>query len=131
MSTAVAVAHHSLAGVYETNQQIAKEGVITRIQFTNPHPLFTMSVEDKSDKKKEARSWTLELDNLSELVEIGMTTSTFKPGDRVLVSGNPGRDNQERIYVLRMDRPADGVRYEQIGYTPRLGKIPPEEKPSR
>jgi hypothetical protein len=118
-------AHHSLAGVYDTERKISKEGAITRFQFVNPHPLLTMSVKEEN---KAERPWTLELDNLSELVEIGITRETFKPGDRVIVSGNPGRDNQERIYVLQLDRPADGLRYEQIGTTPRIEKRPSEKK---
>ena len=32
------------------------------------------------------------MDNLSELVDIGMTKETFKAGDRVVVSGNRARE---------------------------------------
>ncbi|HEX4999155.1 MAG TPA: DUF6152 family protein [Terriglobia bacterium] len=121
ISSGLAFAHHSLAGVYDQSREITREGVITRFEFVNPHPFITIAV---GTSPKETRPFTLELDNLSELTEIGVTTATFKPGDRVIVSGNPGREDQERIYVLRLDRPADGLHYEQVGYTPRIEKRP-------
>jgi hypothetical protein len=113
--------HHSLAGVYETDRQISMEGVITKVQFVNPHPFITITVKESEKKTAE---WVLELDNLSELIEIGMTSTTLMPKDQVTVSGNPGRDKQQKIYLLRLDRPVDGFRYEQIGYTPRIETRP-------
>ena len=60
------------------------------------------------------------MDNLHELDEIGISKTTFKPGDRVTVSGWPDRTEPRDIYLLRLDRPSDGLRYEQIGSRPRL-----------
>ena len=60
------------------------------------------------------------MDNRSELAAIGVTAATFKPGDRVVVSGSLARRNRESLYLLRLDRPADGFWYEQVGSTPRI-----------
>ena len=115
--TASMHSHHSLSGVYDTSREIGVEGIVTQFQFINPHPFVTISVEEKNRSKQE---WRLELDNRSELVEIGMDTNTFRAGDRVSVKGNPGRSESQILYVHRLDRPADGLRYEQIGTTPRI-----------
>ena len=60
------------------------------------------------------------MDNLYELDEIGISRTTFKPGERVTVSGWPDRTKPREIYLRRLDRPSDGLRYEQIGTRPRL-----------
>ena len=63
---------------------------------------------------------SIETDNLYELDEIGISRTTFKPGDRVTISGDPDRTEPREIYLRRLDRPSDGLRYEQIGSRPRL-----------
>jgi len=109
--------HHSLAGVYDTTREISVQGVITEFRFVNPHPYLIIDVEHQS--------WKLEMDNLSELVDVGMTKETFKAGDRVVVSGNRAREkSQQVLYVRKLDRPADGFRYEQVGTSPRINVKP-------
>lgn len=109
-------AHHSLSGVYDTAKEISVEGVVTQFQFINPHPFVVISVETP-DQKQE---WRLEMDNRSELTQIGMDSGTIRPGDRVVVVGSPGRSQAQILYIRRLDRPADGLRYEQIGSSPRI-----------
>ena len=61
------------------------------------------------------------MDNRFELAGIGMTGDTLKPGDRVVVTGSLGRTEPRTLYIRRLDRPADGFRYEQVGSRPRVG----------
>src|SRR5262245_41669820 len=110
-------AHHSLSGSYDTSREITVDGVVTAFQFINPHPFVTIAVESQKGTKQQ---WRAELDNRSELVGIGMTDGTFKCGDRVVIVGSPGRDNALTVYVRKLDRPADGLKYEQIGTTPSI-----------
>lgn len=111
--------HHSIAGVYDTNRQVTVEGVVSHFQFINPHPFLTIDVKTDSGT---VQAWKLEMDNRHELVQIGMTADTLKPGDRVIVNGSPGRNQAQSIYIRRLDRPVDGFRYEQIGGSPRIRK---------
>jgi hypothetical protein len=53
-----------------------------------------------------------------------MTASTLKPGEQLLVSGRPGRDQKAILYVRELDRPADGFRYEQLSSSPRIVRPP-------
>jgi hypothetical protein len=110
-------AHHSLSGSYDTSREITVDGVVTAFQFINPHPFVTIAVESQKGTKQQ---WRAELDNRSELVGIGMTEGIFKSGDRVVIVGSPGRDNALTVYVRKLDRPADGLKYEQIGTTPSI-----------
>lgn len=110
-------AHHSIAAVYDSSRQQRVEGVVAEFQFVNPHPFVIVAVG--ADGAEE--SWRLEMDNRFELQSIGMTGETLQPGDRVVVTGSLGRMDARTLYIRRLDRPADGFRYEQVGSRPRIG----------
>jgi hypothetical protein len=110
-------AHHAISSIYDNSKPITLRGTVTEFQFVNPHPFLTIEAAD--DRGRE-RTWQLEMDNRFELVAIGMTAESFKKGDRVVVTGGPARTRSNGLYVLRLDRAADGLRYEQIGASPRL-----------
>jgi hypothetical protein len=115
-------AHHSLYGVYETSREVTVEGVIAQFHFVNPHPYLLV---DARDSQGRSQQWRMEMDNRRELVDVGMSEQTIKPGDRVVASGSPGRSTQTlSLYIRRLDRPADGFRYEQLGFSPRITRIP-------
>jgi hypothetical protein len=115
----VAHAHHSIAGVYDGSRQVTIEGVVAQFQFINPHPFVVVDVKDASGK---AQQWTAEMDNRRELVEIGFDNATLKPGDRIVVTGSPSRAQRQSLYIRRLERPADGFNYEQVGNSPSIGK---------
>ena len=115
-----AEAHHSIAGMYDQSRRVTFDGVIAKFQFVNPHPFVMVDVRDASGA---AQSWKAELDNRWELLEVGVTATTFQAGDRIIVSGSPGRDRTPLMYVWRLERPADGFLYEQIGTSPRVSRL--------
>ena len=110
-------AHHSISSVYDSSRQANIEGTVAQFQLINPHPFLLIDVTDGAGT---AQRWRLEMDNRSELAAIGVNATTFKPGDRVMVSGSLARAQPQSLYLLRLDRPADGFWYEQIGNTPRI-----------
>ena len=122
LCVAAMLGHHSLSGVYDTSREITIEGLVSQFQFVNPHPFVTISIKTADEATQQ---WRLEMDNRSELIQIGMGSGTLKPGDRVIVTGSPGRSDAKTLYIRRLDRPADGLRYEQIGTTPRI-QFPPK-----
>ena len=118
LSSTAADAHHSLYGVYDTNQRVTLDGVVAQFHFVNPHPFLLVDVRDAAGR---TRQWRMEMDNRRELVEVGMSDTSFQPGERIVVSGSPGRSTQiNSLYVWRLDRAADGFRYEQLGTSPRV-----------
>ena len=113
----VAEAHHSIAGAYDTRKSVRVEGVVVRFAFINPHAFVTIEVREAG---RAPQMWHLEMDDRGELSEIGMNEQTLKPGDRLVVSGSPGRREANRLYIQRLQRPADGYGYEQVNSRPRL-----------
>ena len=110
------LAHHSISGVYNTAQPVTVEGTIAEYQHVNPHPYMIVDVR----RSGAVERWYFELDNRRELADIGITETTFKPGDRVVVIGSPARLEPRKLYVERLDRPADGFGFEQVRNSPRL-----------
>ena len=77
-------AHHSISSLYDSSRQVTIEGIVAEFQLVNPHPFLFIDVKGRTG---EAQRWQLEMDNRRELVSIGVTASTFKPGDLVVVTG--------------------------------------------
>ena len=111
-------AHHSIAGVYDSSREATVDGVVTQFQWVSPHPW--VDIKDG----RTAQLWRLEMDNRRELEDIGMTSDTLKPGDRIVVIGSLARREANRMYIRRLNRPADGFAYEQVGNSPRLRARP-------
>jgi hypothetical protein len=103
--------------MYDQSRRVMVDGIVAEFHNVNPHPFLLV---DSSDAGGANRRWKMELDNRSELAEIGVRNDTLKVGDRVLVSGSPGRTDPLLMYVWKLDRPADGFQYEQIGTSPRI-----------
>jgi NADPH:quinone reductase-like Zn-dependent oxidoreductase len=103
--------------VYDGSRRVTIEGTVAQFQLINPHPFLFIDV---TDAKGQVQQWRLEMDNRFELVAIGVTATTFKPGDKVVVTGSLARVQPQGLYVWRLDRPADGFWYEQVGSSPRI-----------
>lgn len=118
MAGAAAQAHHSIAGVYDYGREATVDGAITEFHFVSPHPF--VDVRDS----RTTQLWRLEMDNRGELTAIGMTADTLKRGDRVVVIGALAHREANRLYIRRLDRPADGYGFEQVNNSPRLRARP-------
>jgi len=112
----LADAHHSIAGVYDSSRETTVDGVVAQYEFVNPHPFLVVDVRRGATVER----WQLEMDNRGELAQVGFTEATFRAGDRVTVIGSLARREPYRMYIRRLDRPADGFSYEQVGNRPQV-----------
>ena len=128
VSGGVAVAHHTFSGIYDSAQTVALTGTVREFLFIHPHPFLVVEVRGEGTQRQR---WRAEMDNRSELEDIGMTRDTFRPGDQVTISGSPGRSQPFILYLLRLERPADRLRYRQVGSTPSLDTMPGGDTPWR
>lgn len=83
---AIGFGHHSQFGRYITDTLIELEGEITRVQWRNPHVLFTLSVTENDG---QAVIWQIETTALSTLLRMGVTSDLVDVGDRVRIAGSP------------------------------------------
>ena len=112
-----AFAHHSISSVYDANRATAIDGVISAFHFVNPHPYVEIDVTESTGASTH---WRVELDNRHELAAVGMTATTLRPGDRVVIRGSAARDGSRSLYARSLQRRADGFLYEQVGTSPRV-----------
>ena len=107
-----AYAHHSFAATYFVDQEVTVEGTLTQFLYRNPHSF--VKVEAKDDKG-ETVTWSVEWGGGAQLTQEHVTRDTLKPGDHVIVTGNPGRDPSEhRIRLHKIVRPSDGWKWEGV-----------------
>ena len=81
-------AHHSFSVEYDAKKPVNFEGVVTKIEWTNPHARVYVDVTDAAGK---VASWNLELASPSALARNGWSSRTLKTGDKVKVQGFEGR----------------------------------------
>ena len=103
------------------SRDVTIDGTVSEFHFVNPHPFVMVGVKTSGGA---TQAWKLEMDNRHELVDVGMTNQTLKRGDRVIVIGSPIRPPQSQVmYIRKLDRPADGFQYEQVGSSPRIRRL--------
>ena len=104
-----AQAHHSVAGNYHVNERVTIEGTVTEFIFQNPHVFVHMLVTDSAGGTE---TWVFEWDDATDLAEDeGYTADTIRPGDTLIISGNPARDGSNLVFIRTLRRPADGLEY--------------------
>jgi hypothetical protein len=113
-----AAAHHSISGMYDNAHRRTFEARVAEFQFVNPHPYVVVTADP--DTTGAEQRYKLEMDNRHELVDIGISAETFKAGDRVVVTGSVSRTDAHNLYLWQLDRAADGLHYEQIGFDPHI-----------
>lgn len=92
-----AVAHHSFASEYTADKPIALTGVVTRVEWTNPHVRFYLDVPGADDAMT---NWNLELASPSALSRNGWTSRSLQIGDEITITGFGAReDNTYRVNV--------------------------------
>ncbi len=57
-------AHHSFAAEYDQNKTVMIKGVVTKVEWMNPHVYFYVDVKDQSGK---VVNWAVELGNVSTI----------------------------------------------------------------
>jgi DNA/RNA endonuclease YhcR with UshA esterase domain len=91
-ATAPAFAHHSFAAEYDAKKPVTLTGVVTKVQWTNPHARFDISVKDESGGMT---TWEFELGSPNGLMRRGWSRSSLKPGDTVTVTGYLAKDGSK------------------------------------
>jgi hypothetical protein len=105
-----AYAHHSFAATYFEDKKVTVEGDLVQFLYRNPHSF--VHVEGKDPSTGETVRWAVEWGAGGQLGRQGVTRETLKPGDHVIVVGNPGRNPEDhRLRMVNISRPADGWKW--------------------
>ena len=115
-----ASAHHSQAAQYDTSKTVKIEGTLVQFQFRNPHTFIQVEAPDESGEKVR---WSIEWGGVGQLNGQGVTRTTLKYGDPVIITANPSRTpNDHKLHMLTLLRTSDG-----FGWGTRPGEVIPIE----
>jgi hypothetical protein len=103
---ALASGHHSFAAYYFEEQTVTIEGDVAEFDYRAPHAwLYVMAPDAQGQVQRFSAEWA----NPRRLTGDGITRDKLKAGDRVIITGSPGRTPLEyKIHLKRIQRPADG-----------------------
>jgi DNA/RNA endonuclease YhcR with UshA esterase domain len=97
-------AHHSWTADYDAGKPVTVKGVVTKVEWTNPHTHFY--VESK-DEKGVVTQWNFEMASTLALERAGWSRKTLQVGDQVTITGFGGRAVIERA-IAQTITTADG-----------------------
>src|SRR5438128_7168066 len=89
-------AHHSFAAEYDADKPIELKGVVTQIEWMNPHARFYIDVKAENG---EVTNWNLELASPNVLVRSGSTRASLKIGERVTLNGAMAKDGSKMAHA--------------------------------
>ena len=105
-------AHHSFAATYFEDKTVTIEGKLVQFLYRNPHSFVHV---EAPDEKGEMQTWAIEWGGGGQLSRDGVTRETLKPGDHVVIKGNPGRNPEDhRVRMQSITRPSDGWTWKGI-----------------
>jgi hypothetical protein len=95
-------AHHSFAAEFDADKPFKMTGLVTKIEWQNPHTFFYIDVTDPATGK--VTNWAMEMGSPNGLMRQGWTRNTLKIGDIVAVEGSRARSAQPlgnaRVVIL-------------------------------
>ena len=105
-----AFAHHAATATYLHGKSVTIEGTLKEFAWRNPHSFLKVEV---TDDKGETQLWMIEGAAPNVLSQGGMSSNSLRPGDHVVVSGQPGRVAEDhRMLLEKIERPSDGFKWE-------------------
>ena len=92
-ATPMLSAHHSRA-MFDVDSLVSVEGVVTDVQWRNPHMWVTLDVPGDGGRTE---SWGFEGAGAASMVAAGISPQILKVGNKVKIIAHPGRDKAKRI----------------------------------
>lgn len=98
-------AHHSFPATYFVDQKVTIQGTVVQFLFRNPHSFIHVLAPDKDGVMQR---WAVEWGAGGALASDNITSDTLRPGDKVLITGSPGRNPADhRLRMSSIERPSD------------------------
>jgi hypothetical protein len=97
-----APAHHSGA-MFDMQHPITIAGVVTKVEWMNPHAYLYLDV---TDEKGGVHEWAVEANSPNFLKHNGWTSATVNPGDKIACTGAPARNGSKFMHATMVQLPS-------------------------
>ena len=93
LASATATAHHSFAAAYDENAPLNIEGVVTKVELTNPHSWLWVDVTDENGT---VTNWGFEGGPPVNLFRNGLTRDTLPVGSEIKVFAYQAKSGENK-----------------------------------
>lgn len=88
------LAHHAFSAEFDGDKPIKfKDAVVTKVELINPHSWIHVDVKNADGK---IENWAIEAGSPNILLRRGITKTTLKVGDKIVVDGYQSKDGTHR-----------------------------------
>lgn len=119
-----ALGHHAVPGKFDDTKPLTLSGIVTLVDWRNPHVHVFMNVRNGND----VINWAVELESPIQLHQSGWTRESVQPGDAITVEGISARDGSRQAWVNSMVFTATGRRVLHV--TPPAPLDPLQARPT-
>jgi hypothetical protein len=108
------LAHHSVPGQFDTSKPITLKGVISKVDWINPHIYVHLDVKGADGS---TAMWALSTLPTAMMRRAGLTKETLqgKPGEEVTINAVPARDGSRNLGWINKITYADGHSFSPTG----------------
>jgi hypothetical protein len=103
-----AIAHHAFAAEFDATKPITLKGIVTKVDWANPHVWFYINVKD--DQTGQMTNWGAEMGAPHQLQRRGWRRESLKVGEEVTVKGSLAKNGSKRINANSVILTATGGR---------------------
>jgi len=102
------MAHHSFSAEFDGNQPVELTGIVTKVEWTNPHVWFYFDVTDP--ETGEVTNWGAEMGPPHLLQRQGWRRESLQIGTEISLTGSLARDGSKRLNARNVTLTATGGR---------------------
>jgi hypothetical protein len=113
-ATATLPAHHSVPGQFDMSKPMTLKGVISKIDWINPHIYVRLDVKEPDGTTS---TWSLATLPTAMMRRAGLTRESLqgKPGEEVTIAAVPARDGSKHLGWINKITYADGHSFSPTG----------------
>ncbi len=93
LAVAPVYAHHAFSAEFDSTKPLKMTGVVTKVEFINPHSWIHIDVKDGAGK---VTSWMIEGGSPNTLFRRGINKDSLPKGTIVVVDGYQAKDGSNR-----------------------------------
>jgi hypothetical protein len=108
VASGAAFAHHSFSAEFDAAKPVKLTGIVTNVEWTNPHVWFYINVKDEATGK--VTNWGAEMGPPHGLQRGGWRRETLKIGESVTVDGFMARNGENRMNARTVTLTSTGGR---------------------